>query len=159
MNICNLLLNRAFLLILLLSSTASAQNNEAGVAEVLDKFHQTAATADWQTYFDLLSEDAVFLGTDVTERWPKAVFREYASNSNGWVYVPRERHINITPDGNLAWFDEVLDSASYGTSRGTGVLIKTDDGWKISQYHLTFPIPNALAKKFTEEIQTWEESK
>jgi len=155
---CCFLFTNALLLILLSSSTASAQSDESAVAAVLDGYHQAAAEADWQTYFDLLSEDAVFLGTDVSERWPKAVLREYAIDSNGWIYLPRERNINFTPDGNSAWFDEVLDSASYGTSRGTGVLIKTDEGWRISQYHLTFPIPNALAKSFTDEIKAWEAS-
>jgi hypothetical protein len=153
-----LLFKQILLLILFSCSSASAQSDDAAVDAVLDGYHQAAAVADWQTYFDLLSEDAVFLGTDVSERWPKAVFREYAINSNGWVYVPRERHINFTPDANSAWFDEVLDNASYGTSHGTGVLIKTNEGWKITQYNLTFPIPNALSKKFTDEIKDWEAS-
>lgn len=100
---------------LLFSTHLAAQLEEAAVADVLDRYHQAAASADWDTYFDLLSEDAVFLGTDVSERWPKAVFREYA-----------------------------------------GVLIKTGSGWQISQYHLTFPIPNALSDKFTNEIKAWE---
>ncbi len=155
---CSFLFTKALLLILLSISTASAQSDKTAVAAILDNYHQAAAEADWQTYFNLLSEDAVFLGTDVTERWPKAEFRQYAIDSNGWIYLPRDRYINFTPDGNSAWFDEVLDSASYGTSRGTGVLIKTDEGWKISQYHLTFPIPNALAKSFTDEIKAWEAS-
>lgn len=126
------------------------------VAAVLDQFHQEASEGDWNAYFDLLSDDAVFLGTDVNERWTKEVFRSYASGRNGWTYTPMERNINFTPDGNTAWFDEVLDSASYGTSRGTGVLILTDGGWKISQYHLTFPIPNALSRQFTDQIKSWE---
>lgn len=129
---------------------------EAAVANVLDEFHQAAAEGNWAVYFDLMSEDAVFLGTDLNERWTKPVFRDYAGNRSGWLYTPRQRNINFTPDGNTAWFDEVLDSASYGTSRGTGVLIRTDAGWKISQYHLTFPIPNALSRQFTDEIKAWE---
>jgi hypothetical protein len=36
------------------------------------------------------------------------------------------------------------------------VLIRSDDGWKISQYHLTFPIPNELAGKVTDEIKAFE---
>lgn len=148
-----------FTIALMFSTHLSAQLEQAAIADVLDRYHRAAATADWDVYFDLLSEDAVFLGTDVSERWPKAVFREYAGGrSSGWTYTPRERHINLTPDGNSAWFDEVLDSQNYGTSRGTGVLIKTAAGWKISQYHLTFPIPNALSDKFTDEIKAWEAS-
>ncbi|MEQ8407853.1 MAG: nuclear transport factor 2 family protein [Gammaproteobacteria bacterium] len=150
------------LMILLgLSSHAFAQSEEqsvesSAIAAVLDAYHEAAANGDWSTYFDLLSEDAVFLGTDAAERWPKDVFRRYAENSSGWVYHPQERHINLTPDGQSAWFDELLASESYGTSRGTGVLIKTASGWRISQYHLTFPIPNELVNGITAEIKEFE---
>lgn len=147
-----------FVIALFCLASSAQHSDEAAVSFVLDRYHQAAASADWSVYFDLMSEDGVFLGTDVGERWPKEVFRSYASGRNGWLYTPRERHINFTPDGNTAWFDEILDSASYGTSRGTGVLIKTNGGWKISQYHLTFPIPNELARKFTDEIKAWEAS-
>ncbi len=142
---------------LVLSPLANAQSSdELAVAAVLDQYHQAAAAGDWSVYFGLMSEDGVFLGTDAGERWPKEVFREYAGNRSGWLYTPRERNINFTPDGNTAWFDEILDSASYGTSRGTGVLIRTGEGWKISQYHLTFPVPNALARDVTDQIKTFE---
>jgi hypothetical protein len=49
-----------------------------------------------------------------------------------------------------------LDSAAYGTSRGTGTLALTPWGWKIEQYALTFPIPNDLAKEMTGEIKSFE---
>ncbi|MCG8413270.1 MAG: nuclear transport factor 2 family protein [Pseudomonadales bacterium] len=144
-------------LMFVFSPFAIAQgSDELAVAAVLDQYHQAAAAGDWEVYFDLMSEDGVFLGTDAGERWPKEVFREYAGNRSGWLYTPRERNINFTPDGNTAWFDEILDSASYGTSRGTGVLIRTAAGWKISQYHLTFPIPNALAREVTDQIKALE---
>lgn len=145
------------LLCLLTAMAAQGQSSPAeAVAAILDQFHQEASEGDWNAYFDLMSDDAVFLGTDVNERWTKEVFRSYAGNRSGWTYTPLQRNINFTPDGNTAWFDEVLDSASYGTSRGTGVLILTDAGWKISQYHLTFPIPNALSRQFTDQIKSWE---
>lgn len=126
------------------------------IKSTLDSFHKAAAAADWDTYFGLLNEDAIFLGTDVSERWDKPTFEAYARKTKGWVYTLRTRHINLTPDGNSAWFDEVLESLNYGTSRGSGILIRTKAGWKISQYHLTFPIPNALAAGFTQQIQTFE---
>lgn len=145
-----------------LTNTLAAENEPASdvrsIGAVLDAYHQAAAEANWGNYFDLMSDDGVFLGTDVSERWTKSVFQEYAENSNGWLYEPRERNINLTPDGNSAWFDEVLSSANYGTSRGTGVLIRTADGWKISQYHLTFPIPNPLAQAITDQIKSFEEN-
>ena len=145
-----------FLSVLSISVVVAQSNDESAVNDVLDSYHKAAATADWDVYFDLMSEDGVFLGTDAGERWPKEVFREYAGNRSGWLYTPRQRNINFTPDGNTAWFDEILESASYGTSRGTGVLIRTSGGWKISQYHLTFPIPNGLARDITDQIKEFE---
>ncbi len=150
---------RILLLLLSVLSTnivIAQSNDESAVNDVLDSYHKAAAAADWDIYFNLMSEDAVFLGTDAGERWPKEVFREYAANRNGWLYTSQQRNINFTPDGNTAWFDEILKSASYGTSRGTGVLIRTLDGWKISQYHLTFPIPNGLARDITDQIKEFE---
>jgi ketosteroid isomerase-like protein len=136
--------------------STSLQQDEQSIARVLDGFHHAAAQGDWAAYFDLMSDDAVFIGTDASERWPKAEFRAYAGTRSGWVYLVRSRNINLTPSRDSAWFDEILDSASYGTCRSTGVLIRTEDGWKISQYHLTFPIPNALAAKLTAEIRQFE---
>lgn len=129
------------------------------IGRVLDGYHAAAAVGDWDTYFDLMSDDAVFIGTDASERWVKQEFRAYALNRSGWVYDSVSRHINLTPDGMSAWFDEILDSFSYGTSRGTGVLIRTSEGWKVSQYHLTFPIPNELAAQVTDEIKAFEAGK
>lgn len=103
-----------------------------------------------------MSDDGVFLGTDAGERWPKSEFQRYAQGSDGWIYHPTERNVDLTPDGMSAWFDELLDSQSYGSSRGTGILIKSAQGWRIAQYHLTFPIPNALARDITDQIKAYE---
>lgn len=135
---------------------AHAQDAATAINNVLDDYHAAAAAGDWPRYFALMSEDGVFLGTDAAERWTKSEFQAYSSRSSGWKYTPQTRHVNLTPDGNSAWFDEILESASYGTSRGTGVLILTSSGWKISQYHLTLPIPNALVRDITNSIKAYE---
>lgn len=123
----------------------------AEVSAVLDALHHNASVADEAAYFDLFAPDGVFLGTDATERWTVEQFRAYAhpvfSQGRGWTYVLREgsRQIAFAPGGDVAWFDELLDNANYGETRGTGVLRRIGDDWKISQYHLTIPVPNALA--------------
>ena len=134
----------------------SQQTDIAAINKVLDDYHQAAANGEWDTYFDLMSHDAVFIGTDAGERWVKQEFRQYSSGSNGWVYTPQQRNVNITPDGLSAWFDEALLSQSYGSSRGTGVLMLTAVGWKISQYHLTLPIPNGIVRGITDQIKEYE---
>jgi ketosteroid isomerase-like protein len=127
------------------------------IATVLDAFHAAAARADEEAYFALLAPNAVFLGTDATERWDKAAFRAFAhpyfAEGKGWTFTPRDRHVDLSRDGRVAWFDELLDSATYGECRGTGVLEKVDGGWKIVQYHLTIPMPNDLAKELVARIR------
>ena len=130
---------------------------EAEVASTLDAFHAAAARADEAAYFDLIAPQGVFLGTDAGERWEKEAFRAFArphfSQGKGWTFVPRDRHVALTVGGTIAWFDELLDSASYGECRGTGVLEKADGRWRILQYHLTIPVPNDLAKEVVARIR------
>ena len=136
---------------------------EQAIGRTLDTLHAAAAAAEGERYFALFAPDAVFIGTDATERWTLRQFRGYAeplfARGTGWVYRPRERHVTLAalPCACIAWFDEVLDSQSYGTSRGTGVLVREDGGaWKIAQYALTFPIPNDLAPELTGRIRDFE---
>ena len=42
---------------------------------------------------------------------------------------------------------------SYGVTRGSGVLRKTRDGWKIEQYVLSFAVPNDKARAVVEAIE------
>jgi hypothetical protein len=139
-----------------------ADDAVAAISQTLDQLHAAAAKADGPTYFALFAPDAVFIGTDATERWPIAAFRDYAtkrfSKGQGWTYVPRTRHVTVAdiPCHCVAWFDELLDNAAYGTSRGSGVLALTPAGWRIEQYVLTFPIPNDLAGDMTARIKAYE---
>jgi hypothetical protein len=38
-----------------------------------------------------------------------------------------------------------LNNAKYGTCRGSGVLRKIGDDWRIAHYNLSFTIPNDAA--------------
>ncbi|MFN2442188.1 MAG: nuclear transport factor 2 family protein [Thermoanaerobaculia bacterium] len=138
----------------------ATQSATAAVERTLDAFHDAASRADGAAYFALMTPDAVYIGTDATERWSLAQFRAYAEpyfeKGRGWTYVPSKRQVVIGPDGATAWFDELLENASYGTTRGTGVLVRDGEKWKIAQYHLTIPVPNALAKEVVEMIRARE---
>jgi ketosteroid isomerase-like protein len=129
----------------------------ASIAAVLDDFHDAASNADFDRYFGHFTADAVFIGTDATEHWTTDEFRAYAKPhfdaGRGWTYLPRTRHIYLSPDGSAAWFDELLDNEGLGETRGTGVLVRVDDRWKVAQYHLTIPIPNDLAPRVVEMIR------
>ena len=120
---------------------------ERAIVQVLDDWHQAASAADGARYFGHMAEDAVYLGTDASERWTLPAFRAfcepYFAKGVGWTYEPRERHVSVA--GRLAWFDERLWNEKYGECRGTGVLREDGGEWKIVHYSLTFPIPNDLA--------------
>lgn len=131
----------------------------AAVSRVLDALHHNAAVADEQAYFALFAPEGVFFGTDATERWTVEEFRAYAhpyfAQGQGWTYVLRggTRHAEFDPTGHVAWFDEILDNDSYGETRGTGVMRLIDGEWRIAQYHLTIPVPNALARDVVDMIR------
>ncbi|MHC5023097.1 MAG: nuclear transport factor 2 family protein [Planctomycetota bacterium] len=120
-----------------------------GIPVVLDDLHDAAAHADGDRYFSHFAPNAVFLGTDASERWPLETFRAYAearfATGVGWTYVETDRNIEIGPGGTIAWFDELLENEKYGTCRGSGVLVWRGGQWKIAQYNLTFTIPNEVA--------------
>jgi len=134
---------------------------EEAIDGVLNSFHQAASDADGALYFSLFAEDAVFIGTDATERWSVEEFKTFAepyfSKGRGWTYTKTQRHVDIAVNGETAWFDEMLWNEKYGTCRGTGVLVLTEKGWRIAQYHLTFPIPNELSAEFTSRIKELEQ--
>ena len=134
-----------------------SQNDKELINKVLDDLHQYASEADGAKYFSLFDSDAVFFGTDATERWSINEFQEYAlkrfENGTGWTYYLINRNIYLNNDKNTAWFDEELNNDKYGVFRGTGVLIKTNEGWKISQYNLLLPIPNDLLIDYSKEIK------
>ncbi|MEO7366510.1 MAG: nuclear transport factor 2 family protein [Gemmatimonadaceae bacterium] len=159
----------SLLVVLVLASPirVAAQDSSAiaAIDATLNLLHDAASKADGSRYFKLFTDDAVYIGTDAAERWSIKEFRAFAepyfAKGTGWKYKPRSRHV-VVADVRcrcVAWFDELLDSESYGTSRGTGVLVLKGGAWKISQYALTFPIPNDLAKGITIEIKAFEAGK
>ena len=133
---------------------------ELQVSAVLDDWHSAAAAADEARYFGHFARDAVFLGTDATERWTVEEFRRYAhphfAKGKAWSFRSVSRHISFSADGSVAWFDEMLDTPNLGPSRGSGVLVRENGQWRIAQYNLSVPIPNDLMDEFKKRIQEFE---
>lgn len=142
---------------------AANEDETNNVSKTLDSFHAAASKADGVTYFGLFAPEGIFIGTDASERWTVDAFKKYASpffsKGKGWTYVAKTRHVDFVPGASVAWFDELLDNKSYGVCRGTGVLRKIGKEWKISQYHLTIPVPNDLADKVVKLIRNEPEKK
>lgn len=137
-------------LLLLLAIAATPES-------VLDAWHRAAAKADADEYFSLMAPEAVFLGTDATERWTKAEFRVWAEpyfkKGKAWTFKAVKRRVSYSGDGTTAWFDEELDTPNLGPARGSGVLVKQGRTWRIAQYNLSVPIPNPLMKQVKKEIE------
>lgn len=141
----------AFSLLWAAAAFATAQNRDASAKAAIDAlltaWHKAAATADAGTYFGSMAPGAIFLGTDVTERWTKEEFETWAAprfrGTSAWMYSAVRRSISLSADGNTAWFDEDLRSESYWPCRGSGAVEKIDGAWKIRLYSLAFTIPNS----------------
>ena len=134
------------IIILLLPQTNWAHED---LDALLNGLHLDAHNGNFESYFDRYSSNAVFLGTDKTERWTKEEFKAYAkpafSDGHGWTYAVIER--NWEGDGNTRWFDEILLNEKLGHCRGTGVVELINGEWKISHYALTMLVPNSIAAK------------
>lgn len=128
------------------------------VNAVLDDWHDAASRADFDRYFNHFESDsAIFLGTDATERWTVAQFKPWAKpyfdRGKAWDFTPIERHVYFSDSGSTAWFDEALDTPNLGPARGTGVLVYKSGEWKIAQYNLSIPIPNAIVDTVVKQVQ------
>lgn len=128
------------------------------VNAMLDDWHKAAADANLARYFGHMSEDAVFFGTDATERWSREEFRKYAKpffdKSKAWTFKATQRNVFLSKDGTVAWFDETLNTPNLGPARGTGVAVLDGGTWKIVQYHLCVPIPNDVFDKVKKVIES-----
>lgn len=136
---------------LLFSVTANA-TVEAG--KVLDKFHQAASEANFDEYFNQMAPDAVFLGTDPSERWTRQQFEAfvtpYFAKGKGWTYKVVNRNMDIIEGHtDIVFFDELLDNEYYGLCKGSGVLKRTGKGWQIVQYNLSVAVENDVSKPVT----------
>lgn len=120
-------------------------NETKQISAMLDSFNRAAARADFNAYFNYYAADAIFTGTDATERWDKPAFMAWAKpifqKGRAWDFTALERHIYFDTTSRLAWFDELLNT-QMKICRGSGVLVKQGNDWKIKQYILSTMIPN-----------------
>lgn len=122
-----------------------ANKEKDEINTMLDLWHKAAAEAKYSVYFDLMFEDAIFIGTDATENWNKAAFQAFAKpyfdKGKAWSFIALERHIYFDKTGKTAWFDELL-STQMKICRGSGIVVKIGKEWKIKHYVLSMTVPN-----------------
>ncbi len=128
-----------------LFTAISYGQTDASINQLVDTWHQAAANANFNLYFSLMSADAVFVGTDPTEHWDVTAFKAFAKpyfeKGKAWDFKPLKRHVYFSSDKKTAWFDELLNTWMK-ICRGSGVLKKEKDEWKITHYVLSIAIPN-----------------
>jgi hypothetical protein len=133
------------LLVLPVIAFGQAKETENQINEVISNWHKSAAKADFETYTNLMTENAVFIGTDPTEYWEGQEFRDFAKpyfdNGKAWTFYTLKRNVFVDIKYKVAWFDELLDT-QMGICRGSGVLVYVDEQWKINHYVLSITIPN-----------------
>lgn len=117
---------------------------------LLDSLNISAAKADFNEYFRFFTENATYNGTDATENWTKQTFMEWAKPyfeaKTTWNFKSIKRNVYFGDHQDIAWFDELL-STQMKICRGSGVVVKKDNKWKIQQYVLSMTIPNSQLDK------------
>jgi ketosteroid isomerase-like protein len=139
-------MTKSMLLLLFVTVFANAQTSDKEKINLtLDAWHKAAADVKFDAYFNLMADDAIFIGTDATENWVKPDFKAWAKpyfdKGKTWNFTALERHIFFDKTGKIAWFDELLNT-QMKICRGSGVLVKVGKEWKIQHYVLSMTVPN-----------------
>lgn len=115
------------------------------ICSALDLWHKNAADANFEAYFNAMTTDSFFIGTDASENWTVEEFKNFSKpyflRGKAWSFTAVDRNVYIYSNGKIAWFDELLDTW-MGVCRGSGVVKKVDGEWKIEHYVLSLTVPN-----------------
>ncbi len=129
----------------------SLEVNVASLNEIMNKWHNDVATFKKQDYYDFMSKQFIFLGTDPSERWTKETFvtfcNPYFERKKTWDFKTNWRNFYFSDDRRTAWFEESLQT-QMEECRGSGVLEWVNGRWLISHYNLAVVIENEKMKKF-----------
>lgn len=84
----------------------------------------------------------------------------FSPSGSGWTYtaIDGSRKISTFED-SFATFDELLLSKDFCcTARGSGTVVRKGSYWFIGAYHLSFPIPNGIARSLCGMIGEFEKT-
>jgi hypothetical protein len=130
--------------------------------QFIDSWHLAATNANSKVFFGSMSDNSIYIGTDATERWNKTEFmafaKPYFDKGKAWDFKPYDRDLHVTNDGRHAWFSELL-TTWMGVCRGSGILSKSGEGWRIEQYHLSVTVPNDAIKDFITLVNNFNNPK
>ncbi len=142
-----------FILIFFLFSFVSPEPSidKAELDTIVDNWHLAASKADFDSYFGLMNDQFVFLGTAPGERWNKMEFAEfskpYFDKGKAWDFKVIDRSWVFSKNKKMAWFDENLDTWMKDC-RGSGIMVYERGEWKLAYYNLTVLIENEKIQEF-----------
>lgn len=144
-------------LFVLCSCAAQTKVQKENIHQIIDQWHQAAATANFDHYFSLMTTDAVFIGTEATENWNRKEFEEfskpYFDRGKAWSFTSLQR--NLYHSNEVYYFDELLDT-QMGICRGSGIIKKEEGVYKIAHYVLSIAVPNEHVSALTKMKSDWD---
>jgi hypothetical protein len=143
-----------FLLVIASCQKTKSINNtttsKKEINQLIDQWHKDVASFEYDAYFNKMSENSIFVGTDASEVWTKLEFQSFCKpffeKKSTWNFKPIKRNLYFGMEENTAWFDETLDTW-MGVCRGSGVVTKIGKDWKIAHYVLSVVVPNEDIKE------------
>ena len=155
------------LVLLIQSCTLETNSNnqeldKKTINDLIESWHQAATDADFDTYFACMNESSYFIGTDASEKWNTTEFKSFCKpifdRGSAWEFKTIQREIFISEQGDVAWFDEQLHTW-MGVCMSSGVVVRTNEGWKIEHYQLSIAVPNDVVDDFISLVKKYEENK
>lgn len=148
------------IMVIFVSHYLIAQSEKETIDNLLKEWHHAAADVNQQAYFDFIADDGIYIGTDSTEIWTKQAFYDWSTphfaKGKTWNFRTNSRNIYLSENKNFAWFDELVTNGKI-TLRGSGVLEKKENTWKMKHYVLSLPVPNEKFTEVRDVINTPEE--
>ena len=138
------------------------------IKNVLHEIKKAQEESDWNSFQQhfLREGNVIHVGTDVDEIWRNwEEFEKWmrkALNSNSVKQITeKETQINLSHDETVAWYSQLIDTCleTKGETtriegfRHTGVMILTNDKWKIVQSHISAPLTD-ISSQINNHLQT-----
>lgn len=137
-------------------SDCLVHDSKTEINQLINDWHLAASKADSMAYFSAMTIDAIYVGTDKEEVWSKRDFTKFAdpyfAKGKAWDFKTISRNVYSDDYNKLAWFDEMLDTW-MGPCRGSGVVVRVGEEWKIKHYVLSLTIPNDDIEKVVKVLK------
>ena len=141
----------------LCSSETTFIQDSIAIETLMNLWHQSASKSNASIFFDsLMWPEAIYLGTDISEKWKRDELKYWSASAfekdTAWDFKVNRRSIYKNEfDNNIIWLEEDL-LTWMGPCRGSAVLIKKNQQWKIMHYNLAVAVSNDSIYKYMKII-------